>query len=212
MALRTPVRIALAGGAAALLAGPALAAAPNLLLKVDPSVRVDRPVVVRGTATPAGRLVVVVRAESGRVLGRVVRTRVAGAFGVSVPLNDAARPGPAVVAGQLTFAGAAPPVGAVTSTTIVKVEPNFLAALPGTWPAATPIPVKGRLAFPGRLVIVVRDGSGHPLGRTVVEKAARGPFARTIRLSNARPGTVRVSATLRSGSLLVRDSGSLRLT
>ncbi|MEW6582410.1 MAG: hypothetical protein AB1416_06585 [Actinomycetota bacterium] len=206
-----PVTVALAGACALAAAAPAVAA-PSLRLTVDPQMRIDRPVVVRGVAGEAGRLVVVVRNANGRVLGRRVRTRVDGAFGVAVTLNDAARPGRVTVTAQLTGAGAFPPVKATARTEILKIEPNFLAAFPTTWPASRPLPVRGRLAFPGRLVIVVRDGDGDPLGRVVVQKAARGGFVRTIRLSHARPGPIRVTATLRSGSLVATGRGDLRLS
>lgn len=186
---------------------------PSLDLTVAPRVKFGTPIFVRGVAGEAGRVVLTVRNANGRVIGRTVKSRVrAGAFGALVRLDEGARPGPATVSGLLTGAGAFAPVRDTARVELVRIEPNFLAAFPSPWPVGTPIPVKGRLAFPGRLVIVVRTPGGKPLGRAVVEAARKGPFTTSIRLgSGARPGPVAVTATLRSGSLIARGTGTLIL-
>lgn len=200
--------------ASALLGGAGTAiAVPSLDLQVVPKVKLGTPVFVRGTAGEAGRVVLVIRNSNGRVIGRTVKDRVAkGVFGALVRLNSGARPGRVTLSGVLSGAGAFEPVRDETPLELVKTEPNFLAAFPATWPVGKPIPVKGRIAFRGRLVIVVRTPGGKPLGRAVVKTARRGPFSTTIRLgSAARPGPVAVTATLRSGNLIARGRGRLTL-
>jgi hypothetical protein len=186
---------------------------PSLQLRVEPRIAFAATIVVRGTAGEAGRLVLVVRNANGRVIGRAVRERVRrGRFGAVVHLNSAARPGRATVSGLLTGAGAFAPVRARATLELVKIEPNFLARLPSPWPLARPIPIQGRVAFPGRMVIVVRTSAGRPLGKAVVTLARRGAFRTSLRLgAGAAPGPVVVTATLRSGSLLARGRGTLRL-
>ena len=199
---------------AAAALGPGIAsAAPSLRLVVEPRIAFSTKIVVRGTASEAGRLVLVVRNAKGRVLGRTVRERVRkGRFGAVVRLNSAARPGLATVSGLLTGAGAFGPVRAQARIELVRIEPNFLARFPSPWPRARPIPVRGRIAFPGRMVIVVRTPAGRPLGRAVITLARKGAFRTSVRLgAGAAPGLVRVTATLRSGSLLARGKGTLRL-
>jgi hypothetical protein len=205
------VVIAVAG---ALLGGAGAAVAvPSLDLQVVPKVKLGTPVFVRGTAGEAGRVVLVIRNSNGRVLGRTVKDRVPkGVFGALVRLNSGARPGQVTLSGVLSGAGTFEPVRDEAPLELVQIEPNFLAAFPATWPVGTPIPVKGRIAFRGRLVMVVRTAGGKPLGRAVVETARRGPFSTTIRLgSGAKPGPVTVTATLRSGNLIARGRGSLTL-
>ena len=187
--------------------------APTLDLTVAPRVQLEKPVFVGGTAGEPGRLVIVVRNPNGRVIGRTVKGHVGRArFGALVRLDEGARPGPATVSAVLSGEGFEP-VRAEARTEIVALEPNFLAAFPATWPKDTPVPVSGRIAFPGRLVIVVRRADGRPLGRVVVKVSRKGPFSRVIRLGPARrPGRVDLTATLRSGSLIARGGGSLVLT
>jgi hypothetical protein len=192
---------------------PVAVAMPSLDLQVAPRVKLGTPIFVRGVAGEAGRLVIVVRNTNGRVIGRTVKERVAaGAFGALVRLNDGARPGRATLSGVLSGAGTFEPVRDEVPVELVEIEPNFLTAFPATWPVGTPIPVKGRIAFRGRLVMVVRTPGGKPLGRAVVKTARPGPFSTRIRLgSGARPGRVVVTATLRSGNLIAQGTGSLVL-
>lgn len=207
--------VATVATAFALLGGAGIALAePSLDLQVVPKVKLGTPVFVRGTAGEAGRVVLVIRNSNGRVIGRTVKDRVAkGVFGARVRLNSGARPGRVTLSGVLSGAGTFEPVRDEAPLELVETEPNFLTAFPATWPVDTPIPVKGRIAFRGRLVIVVRTTGGKPLGRTIVEAARSGPFSRTIRLGpGARPGPVTVTATLRSGNLLAQGRGSLTLT
>jgi hypothetical protein len=190
----------------------AAAPAPSLTLKLEARVKLGPKLVVRGVAGAAGRLVLVVRNANSRVIGRVVRTRVEGAFGAAVPLNSAARPGRVSVSAQLTGAGAFDPARASGSLELVKIEPNFLAALRSPWPVGRPMPVKGRIAFPGRLVLVARSRTGSVYGKTVVTVNRKGPFTSVIRFSrSARPGGVVVTATLRSGSLIARGRATVTL-
>lgn len=213
--MRSPTpRLALIVMSGALLVGaPAAVSAPSLDLQVAPRVRFGTPIFVKGIAGEPGRVAIVVRNVNGRVIGRTVKQRVGrGAFGARVRLDEGARPGRVTVSGLLTGAGAYAPVRDEVTVELVQIEPNFLTALPSPWPVDRPIPVKGRLAFPGRLVIVVRTRSGKPLGRAVVRAARKGPFTTSIRLgSGARPGPVTVTATLRSGSLIARGAGALVL-
>lgn len=197
----------------ALVLAPSAVAAPSIDITVEPRVRIDRPVMIRGTAGEAGRLVVVVRNANGRVLGRTIRDPVrAGRFGLLVRLGGAARPGPVRVSAVLTGAGRFEPVRDEARSEIVAIEPNFLAAFPSPWPRRTPVPVTGRIAFPGRMVIVVRTRAGKPLGRAVVTMRRKGAFRARVRLNrSARAGAVRVTATLRSGSLIARGRGALTL-
>lgn len=203
--------LVVAGGLGA--TGNAAPPAPSLSLKLEARAKLGPKLVVHGSAGAAGRLVLAVRNSNGRVIGRVVRTRVAkGAFGAAVPLNSAARPGKVTVSAQLTGAGAFEPARASGSLELVKIEPNFLAALRSPWPVGRPMPVKGRMAFPGRLVLVARGGTGSVYGKTVVTVARKGPFTGVIRFTrSARPGAVVVTATLRSGSLIARGTGRLVL-
>jgi hypothetical protein len=205
------VAIAMSG---ALLGGAGSAVAvPSLEIEVVPRVKLGVPVFVRGVAGEPGRVVIVIRNSNNRVVGRTVKDRVAaGSFGALVRLNDGARPGQVTVSATLSGAGAFTPVQDQVPLELVEIEPNFLTAFPATWPVGTPIPVKGRIAFRGRLVIVVRTRGGKPLGRAVVETTKRGPFSTTIRLnSSAKPGPVTITATLRSGNLLARGSGGITL-
>lgn len=208
---RTFVVAAMLGTLAA--GAPSALAVPSLDLKVAPRVKLGPPIFVSGTAGEPGRLVIVIRNTNGRVIGRTVKERVnAGAFGALVRLNSGARPGTATVSGVLSGAGAFEPVRDEAPVELVAIGPNFLSAFPAVWPAAKPIPVKGRIEFRGRLVIVVRTPGGKPLGRVVVVAARRGAFSTTIRLgSGARPGRVVVTATLRSGNLIAQGRGTLLL-
>lgn len=209
---RAIVAVAAMTGVLVVGAGTA-SAVPSLELQVVPTVKLGTPIFVRGTAGEAGRVVLVIRNANGRVIGRTVKDRVPkGAFGALVRLNSGARPGRVLLSGVLSGAGAFEPVRDETPLELVETEPNFLAAFPATWPVGTPIPVKGRIAFRGRLVIVVRTPGGKPLGRAVVETARRGPFSTTIRLgAAARPGPVTVTATLRTGNLIAQGRGTLVL-
>lgn len=196
-----------------LASAPGALSAPSLDLQVAPRVKLGVPLFVRGIAGEAGRVAIVVRNANGRVIGRTVKDRVGvGPFGALVRLDEGARPGRATVSGVLTGAGAFEPVRDEAPVELLEIEPNFLTAFPSPWPVGTPIPVKGRIAFAGRLVLVVRTPGGKPLGRAVVKATRRGPFSTTIRLgSGAQPGRVTVTATLRSGSLIASGSGILVL-
>ena len=191
----------------------AAAPAPSLALDVEPRVKLASRIVVRGTAGEGGRLVLVVRNANGRVVGRLVRDRVSmGGFGARVPLNGAARPGPATVSAQLTGGGAFDPARATARFELVKVEPNFLAALRSPWPVDRPIPVRGRINFPGRLVLVARNSRGGVVGKAVVRVERKGAFTSALGITpGTRPGRVVVTGTLRSGSLVARGSAALIL-
>lgn len=185
----------------------------RLTLMVPATVPIAPSIRVTGSTDTAGRLVVIVRSGAGRVLGRTIRTRIAiGRFSVLVALADVTRPGDAVLSAVLTDQ-------TISATEveqpfrIAPVAANFTLALPMSVPAGAQLPVSGEVTFAGRMVIVVRSGGGRVLARREVTLDRPGRFEILVRLSQvARPGRIRVSAILSSGTLRAEGEAIIRLT
>lgn len=185
---------------------------PNFQLALPTTWPVGSPIPLTGSITFAGRMVVVVRTLTGRVLGRVViRLPRPGGFRTFIRLDPAARPGPIQVRAALS-AGSVKVDGTATLR-LMPTGPNFQLALPTTIRAGQAIPISGRVAFPGRMLVVVRAANGRVLGKQVVVVARPGSFRAILRITPAaRPGPATVTASLSSGTLKAGGQAALILT